>query len=199
MAEYYGFSRVSVRVLKSDLTPDTTKKIHVLEGEATKGAPTSFALTGLTKEAAATFGGNKEYFSSSKGTGKVAANFGLLDVPNLVEREILGLTTFGENIQGFGDKTEAPYVAAFAETEDLTGEPVAFAVFAGKFNRDGYSFATTDDDDFKPEAGEYVINAVSRKVTIKSETGTVKVLSAYGATDVAALKEAALGAEVPKG
>ena len=36
MAETYGFSTLSTRVLKSDLTPDTTKEIRVLEGKQKK-------------------------------------------------------------------------------------------------------------------------------------------------------------------
>lgn len=194
MSETYGFSKVSTRTLKSDLTPDTTKEIHVLEGIPTEGGPTSFDLTGLSKEAVKVFAGDREYYISAKGTGSVAANFGLLDVPTAIEQEILGLIVFQEGIDAFGDKTEPPYTAVVAESEDLSsGEPVAFAIVAGKFNRDGYSLATKTDEDFTPEAGEYVHNAVSRSMTIGEKTEMVKVMRAYGATNVAALKTAVLG------
>lgn len=194
MSETYGFSKVSSRVLKSDLTPDATKKIRVMEGVPTKGGPTSFELTGLSKEAVKVFAGNREYYISAKGTGSVAANFGLLDVPAEIERELLGLITFGEGIDAFGEKTEAPYIAVVAESEDLsTGEPVAFAMVGGKFNRDGFSLATKNDEDFTPEAGEYVFNAVSRSITITDKTEMVKVMRAYGKANVDSLKTVVLG------
>lgn len=194
MSETYGFSKVSSRVLKSDLTPDITKTIRVMEGVPTKGGPTSFELTGLSKEAVKVFAGNREYYISAKGTGSVAANFGLLDVPAEIERELLGLITFGEGIDAFGEKTEAPYIAVVAESEDLsTGEPVAFAMVGGKFNRDGFSLATKNDEDFTPEAGEYVFNAVSRSITITSKTEMVKVMRAYGKANVDSLKTVVLG------
>lgn len=194
MAESYGFSTVSIRVLKSDLTPDTASQIRVLEGKQKEGGPTSFELTGLSKEVQKVFAGDREYWISAKGTGTVAANFGLLDVPSKIEQELLGLVTFNTGgIDGFGDDTEPPYVAVIAESEDLYGEPLAFAMLAGKFNRDGYSLATKTDEDFTPEAGEYVFNAISRDITIGGETKTMKVLRAFGADNVTALKTAVLG------
>lgn len=199
MSETYGFSKVSIRVLKDDLTPDTTKAIRVLEGVPTKGGPTSFELTGLSKEAVKVFAGNREYYISAKGTGTVAANFGLLDVPASVEQEILGLVVFGDGIDAFGENTNPPYIAVVAEAEDLYGEPVAFAMVAGKFNRDGYSLATATDEDFTPEAGEYVFNSVSRPVKIAEKTESVKVLRASGAANVATVKTTVLGASTPEG
>lgn len=199
MAETYGFSKVSIRVLKSDLTPDTTKTIRVLEGVPTKGGPTSFELSGLSKEAVKVFSGNSEYYISAKGTGSVAANFGLLDVPAEIEQELLGLVVFADGIDAFGNNTEAPNVAVIAEAEDLYGEPVAFAMVAGKFNRDGYSLATITDEDFTPEAGEYVYNSVSRAIKIGEKTETVKVLRAYGSANVTTVKKAVLGTATPEG
>ena len=192
--ETYGFSKLSTRVLKDDLTPDTTATIQVLDGTKKEGGPTSFDLTGLTKEAQKVYAGDREYWISAKGTGSVAANFGLLDVPTEIEQELLGLVVFNTGgIDGFGDDTEPPYVAVIAESEDLYGEPVAFAMLAGKFNRDGFSLATKTDEDFTPEAGEYVFNAVTRDITIGDETKKMKVLRAFGASNVTALKTAVLG------
>jgi len=195
--ETYGFNKLSVRKLTTALEPDTTAKIHVLEGEQKKGGPTSFDLTGLSKEAVKVFAGNVEYYLARKGTGSVAANFGLLDLPVDVEQELLGLITFGTDskIDGFGDETEPPYVAVVAEAEDLYGEPVAFAMVAGSFNRDGYSLATKNDEDFKPEAGEYVYNAITRKIQIDSKEKAVKVLRAWGTAAVDKMKTAVLGTE----
>ena len=43
-------------VLKTDLTPDTSKQIRVLEGKQKEGGPTAFDLTGLSKEIQKVFG-----------------------------------------------------------------------------------------------------------------------------------------------
>ncbi|WP_430609690.1 phage tail protein [Enterococcus sp. DIV0876] len=195
--ETYGFDKLSVRKLSETLEPDTTAEIHVLEGKQKEGGPTAFDLTGLSKEAVKVFAGNVEYYLVRKGTGSVAANFGLLDVPVEIEQEILGLIKMAEKIDGFGDETEPPYMAAVAEAEDLYGEPVAFAMVAGSFNRDGFSLATKNDEDFTPEAGEYVYNAMSRKIKIDTVEKSVKVLRAWGEEAVASLKTAVLGEPIP--
>lgn len=195
--ETYGFDKLSVRKLTTALEPDTTTQVHVLEGKQKEGGPTAFDLTGLSKEAVKVFAGNVEYYLARKGTGSVAANFGLLDVPVEVEQEILGLIKMAEGIDGFGDETEPPYMAAVAEAEDLYGEPVAFAMVAGSFNRDGFSLATKNDEDFTPEAGEYVYNAISRKVKIDTNEKTVKVLRAFGTEAVTKMKTAVLGDDTP--
>lgn len=195
--ETYGFDKLSVRKLTTELEPDTTTQVHVLEGKQKEGGPTAFDLTGLSKEAVKVFAGNVEYYLARKGTGSVAANFGLLDVPVEIEQEILGLIKMAEGIDGFGDETEPPYMAAVAEAEDLYGEPVAFAMVAGSFNRDGFSLATKNDEDFTPEAGEYVYNAISRKVKIDTNEKTVKVLRAFGTEAVTKMKTAVLGDDTP--
>ena len=195
--ETYGFDKLSVRKLTTELEPDTAAEIHVLEGKQKEGGPTAFDLTGLSKEAVKVFAGNVEYYLARKGTGSVAANFGLLDVPVEVEQEILGLIKMAEGIDGFGDETEPPYMAAVAEAEDLYGEPVAFAMVAGSFNRDGFSLATKNDEDFTTEAGEYVYNAISRKVKIDTNEKAVKVLRAFGEEAVTKMKTAVLGDDTP--
>ncbi|MBS7578292.1 MULTISPECIES: major tail protein [unclassified Enterococcus] len=193
----YGYSKLSIKELGDDLTPKTGSELIVIEGEKKKGATTTFDLTGLTKEPVKVFGSNIEYFLARKGTGSVAANFGLLDVPAAVEKTILGLVTLAEGIDGFGENTEPPYVAAVAESEDLYGEPVAFAMVAGSFNRDAFSLATKNDEDFTPEPGEYVYNSISRKIKIGTTEETVKVLRAYGEEAVTQLKTVVLGTTTP--
>jgi phi13 family phage major tail protein len=201
MPETYGFNKLSTRVLKKDLTPDTTKKIRVLEGVQEEGGPVSFDLTGLAKDAVKVFAGDREYYLASKGVGAAAGNFGVLDVPAEIEAEWLGLVQMKEGIDGFGDKTDPPYVAVFAESETLSGEAIAWALVAGKFNRDGFSLATKTDEDFTPEPGEYVHNAVTREITVGDKTEKMKVLRAVGTANVEALKTAVLGeaTTVPEG
>lgn len=201
--ETYGYKSLSIRKLKEDLTPDTTTPIIKVDGTPKKGATSSFDLTGLTKSPIKVFGSNIEYFLVRKGTGDVAANFGLLDLDPKDEGLILGLIEAAEGIQGMGDDMEPPYVAAVSEAEDLYGEPVAFAMVAGSFSRDGFSLATKSDEEFKPEAGEYVFTAMSRKLKFGatgSETEkSYKVLRAFGSAAVEQLKTAVLGEATVEG
>lgn len=193
MAQTYGFDKLSIRKLKDDKTPDTTSDIIVIEGEAKKGAPVTMEITGLTKDAVKVFGGNIEYFVVRKGVGNVAANFGLLDLPVAAEQELLGYNLMGEGIDGIGEETEAPYVAAFCESEDLYGEPVAFALTCGTFSRDGISLATKTDETFTPEPGEYVQTCLSRSIEIDEGEKKFHVMRAFGESAVAKLKTAILG------
>lgn len=189
----YGFSKMSIRKLKDDLTPDTGNIIEI-KGTAQQGATSSFDITGLTKEAVKVYGSNKIYYMVRKGVGEVAANFGILDLPFEAEGEILGYSnTFGEGIQAVGEKTEAPYMSVVVEAEDLQGEPVAFAIVAGSFSKDGMSGETINDSDFTPVPGDYVFTAMSRDITIAEKTENVTVLRAAGATAVTALKNGVLG------
>lgn len=201
MAQTYGFDKLSIRVLKENREPDTSKAIHVIEGEAKKGAPVTMEITGLTKEAVKVWGGNVEYFIVRKGVGAVAANFGILDLPTEVEDELLGYLKMADGIAGIGNNTEAPYAAAFMEAEDLYGTPVAFALTAGTFNNDGFSLATKTDEDFTPEPGEYVYTAMSRKITIETKAEQLHVLRATGKEAVEKLKTIILGdpQTVPEG
>lgn len=202
MSEVYGFKRLSVRKLDIKREPDKKSKIHVIEGNATEGAPVTMEITGLTKEGVKVWGGDLEYFTIRKGVGAVAANYGLLDVPTEIEQELLGYIVMGKGLDAIGNNSEAPYVAAVAESEDLnTGAPVAFAVVSGTFSKDGFSLATKNDEDFSPEPGEYVLTAVSRKIKIEEKEEQIHVLRAFGAEAVAKLKTVVLGdpVVVPEG
>ena len=194
MATVYGFEKLSIRVLDEARKPDTTAKIHVIEGKPNEGAPVTMELTGLTKEAVKVFGGNIEYFVVRKGVGSVAANFGLLDLPTKIEQEIYGYEVVKEGIDGIGNNTEAPFVAAFCESEDMKGEPVAYAILAGTLTSDGFSIATKTDEDFTPEPGETVMNVVSRKVTVAEEEKEFHVMRAFGSAAVEELRTIVLGA-----
>lgn len=199
MAVAYGFKRLSIRVLDENRQPSTTAPIHVIKGDPQKGAPVTMELTGLTKEAVKVFGGNIEYFVVRKGVGAVAANFGLLDLPTKIEQEIYGYEIVKEGIDGIGNNTEAPFVAAFCESEDMKGEPVAYAILAGTLTTDGFSIATKTDEDFTPEPGETVMSAVSRKVTVETEEKEFHVMRAFGSASVEELRTIVLGAPLTGG
>lgn len=199
MAVAYGFKSLSIRVLDENRQPSKTAPIHVIKGDPQKGAPVTMELTGLTKEAIKVFGGNIEYFVVRKGVGAVAANFGLLDLPTKIEQEIYGYELVKEGIDGIGNNTEAPFVAAFCESEDMTGEPVAYAILAGTLTTDGFSIATKTDEDFTPEPGETVMSAVSRKVTVETEEKEFHVMRAFGSASVEELRTIVLGAPLTGG
>lgn len=189
----YGYKRLTLKKLKEDLTPDTAAAI-VIEGTPKEGATSTFDLTGLTKEASKVWGSNIAYFITKKGVGNVAANFGLLDIPFEKEGEVLGYASPSAGIQGIGESTDPGYYAAVSEAEDLYGEPVAFALVAGKFSKDGFSLATATDAEFTPEPGEYVFTATSRDIEIATKTENYTVLRALGTAAVEELKTAVLGA-----
>ncbi|GGI64743.1 phage tail protein [Enterococcus alcedinis] len=199
MAVAYGFKSLSIRALDKNRQPSTTAPIHVIKGDPEKGAPVTMELTGLTKEAVKVFGGNIEYFVVRKGVGAVAANFGLLDLPTKIEQEIYGYEIVKEGIDGIGNNTEAPFVAAFCESEDMKGEPVAYAILAGTLTTDGFSIATKTDEDFTPEPGETVMSAVSRKVTVETEEKEFHVMRAFGSASVEELRTIVLGAPLTGG
>lgn len=199
MAVAYGFDKLSIRKLNNLREPDETAKIHVIEGEADKGAPVTMEITGLTKEAVKVFGGNIEYFVVRKGVGDVAANFGILDLPTEVEQEIYGYEIVEEGIDGIGKDTESPFVAAFCESEDMQGAPVAYAILAGTLTTDGFSIETKTDEDFTPEPGETVMSAVSRKVKVDTKEKEFHVMRAFGSTAVEKLRTIVLGAPVTEG
>ncbi|EOL41998.1 phi13 family phage major tail protein [Enterococcus phoeniculicola] len=191
--ETYGFSKMSVRKLDEKKQPDTTAEIYEIKGVPKEGATSSFDLTGLSKEPVKVFGSNIEYFIVRKGVGSVAANFGILDLPSKVEDKLLGYLAMDEGIVGMGENTEPPFAAAVVEAEDLYGTPIAFALTCGSFTKDGHSLATTTDEDFKPEPGEYVFSAISRSITMGEKTENLHVLRAVGKEAVDKLKTVVLG------
>lgn len=166
----YGFKQLKILKLNDDLTPASDATVKVIDGTPKNGATTSFDLTGLTKEPTKVYGSNIAYFLARKGHGNIAANFGLLDLPAELEHEILGHTKGATDVYHLGEDTEAPYYAVLVESEDLYGEKVGFGLYAGTFSRDGYSAATKSDEDFTPEAGEYVFTPISKQIGDKNVT-----------------------------
>lgn len=166
----YGFDSMTIMQLDDTLTPVDGKK-YVINGTPKEGATATFELTGLTKEPVKAFGSNIAYYSARKGHGQVAANFGILDVPALIEHEMMGRTAGASNkVHHVGEDTEPPYYAVLVESKDLYGEKVGFGMYAGSFSRDGYAAETLNDDDFTPEPGEYVYSAISKKLDGKNVT-----------------------------
>lgn len=157
-----GYKRCIIQVLDKELKPVEGKK-WTIQGDMSKGAGTSFDITGLSKEVVKIYGSNVPYFTLRKGVGNVAANLGFLDLPMECEQEILGFTKSTNGVIHIGDETEPPYCAVLFESEDLQGEKIGFGMYVGSFGRDGYKSETLNDGDFTPEPGEYVYTPITKK------------------------------------
>lgn len=192
MAVTYGFEKMTVLRLDNDLKPDAEAVLTEIKGEAGKGATSTFDLTGLRKDPQKIFGSNVAYFLVRKGFGDVAANFGILDVPYELDHEMAGHKKTAGGVHLLGEDTEPPYYAALIESEDYTtGTPVAFGIFAGTFGRDAYNAATITDEDFNPEADEYVCTPIAKALTGVEKPQVVGF--AYGEEELTELKELLFG------
>lgn len=190
----YGFSKITIKKLDNELNRIADKK-YVIEGKPKQGAAASFEITGLTKEPSKVFGSNIAYYVARKGHGDIAANLGILDIPAVIDHEILGHTKASETskVYHIGEDTEPPYYAVLIESEDLYGEKIGFGMYAGTFSSDGVKGETLNDDDFTPEPGEYVYSAVSRQINGKKVT----VGFADDAEALAELEKELFGEETP--
>ncbi len=194
MAVTYGFEKMSVLKLDNDLKKATDAILTEIKGEAGKGATSTFDLTGLRKDPQKVFGSNIAYFLARKGFGDVAANFGILDVPYALDHEMAGHKKTTGGVHLLGEDTEPPYYAILVESEDYTtGDPVAFGIFAGTFSRDAYNAATITDEDFNPEADEYVCTPIAK--TLEGIEKPQIIGFAYGEEEVAELKGLLFGTE----
>lgn len=161
----YGFDKITIQQLDNNLQPVADKK-YVIDGTPKQGAAATFEIAGMTKEPSKVFGSNLAYYVARKGHGEIAVNFGILDVPATIEHEMLGHTKANDTSKVYhvGEDTEPPYYAILIESKDLYGESVGFGMYAGTFSRDAYNGQTLNDEDFTPEATDYVFTTISRKV-----------------------------------
>lgn len=161
----YGFSRMTILKLTNDLVPEVGAEKVVIEGSSGKGATSSFDLTGLAKTPSKVFGSNIAYFLARKGYGDVAANFGILDVPYELDHEMAGHQKTAGGVRLLGKDTEPPHYAILVESEDYeSGDKVGFGIFAGTFGRGAYAVNTIGDDDFTPEADDYVCTPIAKEI-----------------------------------
>lgn len=161
----YGFKRMTILRLTNSLVPETGAEKVVIEGDDGKGATSSFDLTGLAKTPIKVFGSNIAYFLARKGYGDVAANFGILDVPYELDHEMAGHQKTAGGVRLLGKDTEPPHYAILVESEDYeTGDKVGFGIFAGTFGRGAYAANTSSDDDFTPEADDYVCTPIAKTI-----------------------------------
>lgn len=151
-----GFKRATIGILDDD---GNTTKTYVVEGKSNKGATTTAEITGLSKEATKVYGSDIVYYISQLGTGDVAVNLGLLDLPDEANDEILGYKTTSNGISYLGEDTEPPFVSLLLESSDLSGETALLGFFKGKMSKDAINLNTLNESGFTPEAETYNFTA----------------------------------------
>lgn len=179
-----GFKRATIGVFD-----DTGKVIstHVIEGKQNEGATTTANITGLAKEPTRVAGSDITYYVAQKGTGAVAADLGLLDLPNEVNDEILGYRKAESGISFIGNSTEPPYCALLLESEDTKAGTALFGLLKGRFSKDAVNLETLDPNTtWEPTAESYVFNAINDD---KEGDSKGEVVAKYVGTEEAAITE----------
>ncbi len=184
-----GYKRLTIQVLDKDLNPVAGEKF-VIEGKTGGGATSKFSITGLSKTAVKVSGSNIVYYVAQKGLGDVAANFGILDIPFDDETTILGHVTSANGVVHMGEKSDPPFCAVLAESEDLTGQKVGFGLYAGKFGKGEVSAETLKHDaDFTPAPEDFTFAPIGKEfddgnhtvgVGVDTEAFTALVTELFG-------------------
>jgi len=196
MAVTYGFEKMTILRLDNSLKKATDATQIEIKGESEKGATASFDLTGLRKDPQKVFGSNVAYFLARKGFGAVAANFGILDVPYVLDHEMAGHKKTTGGVHLLGEDTEPPYYAVLVESEDYsTGEPIGFGIFAGTFAREAYNAATITDEDFTPAPDDYVCTPIAKTIVGVDKPQIIGF--AYGDAELTELKNLLWGTTTP--
>lgn len=179
-----GFKRMTIGI--HDENGLVTDK-YVVEGKQDEGATTTANITGLAAEAVRVSGSDITYYISQKGTGAVAADFGLLDLPGEVSDKILGYRQTESGLSFVGKSTEPPYCSVMLESSDLSGETALLGFFKGKFRKEAINLQTLDPDTpFTPEAETYILSAINDD---KPGESFEEVVGKYVGTDEAAITE----------
>ncbi|KGL46247.1 hypothetical protein EP56_02270 [Listeriaceae bacterium FSL A5-0209] len=163
MSILVGFKRATVGVLDIEGKLVAGKK-YTIEGKQGEGATTEAQITGLSAEAKKVFGSDIAYFVSQKGVGDLKLDFSALDIPIKMNNDVLGWEK--DTQRGFtvvGENTEPPYTATLLESTNAAGEPVAIALFKGRFSMDELGLKTKEEGAFEPEAEKTTMNCVSNK------------------------------------
>lgn len=154
-----GFKRMIVGIHDVD---GTIKKQYTIEGKSGEGATVSAEIEGLDSDAVKVYGSNIPYYVLKKGTGDVAVNFGILDMLETVNDEILGYKVDAASGFSFiGEDTEPPFVSVVLESDTISGGKAMLGLLKGKFGRGGYSMSTIEGENPEPDADEYTLSCVT--------------------------------------
>jgi len=188
-----GFKKMTIGIHGVDGTISAAKTF-VIEGKQDEGATVSAEINGLSSDPVKVYGSNVAYYVLQKGTGDVSVDFGVLDMLEAVNDEILGYKLSAEGFAFIGDDTEPPYCSVILESENLKGETALLGFFRGKFAKESISMKTKEGENQEPEADEYTFSVVANDKA--GDTIGQSVAKYVGTESVAAFKTLILGTPV---
>ena len=188
-----GFKRMTIGIHGADGVI-ATGKTFVIEGKQSEGATVSAEISGLSSDPVKVYGSNVAYYVLQKGTGDVSVDFGVLDMLETVNDEILGYKLSTEGFAFIGDDTEPPYCSVILESENLKGETALLGFFRGKFAKESITMNTKEGENAEPEADAYTFSVVSNDRD--DESLGQSVIKYVGTENVAAFKSLVLNTTV---
>ena len=196
-----SFKRMRIGI-HSDVNTVQAKDIFVIEGKENEGATVNAEITGLASEPVKVYGSDIAYYVMQKGTGDVAVNLGILDMPSEVHNKIAGYKTTEEGFSLIGEDTEPPYCSIILESSDLRGNPVLLGFFKGKFTYSETSLNIKTGEQTEPEPDGYTFNAIASDLDGERKGNTVVTYFATSKDDanIAAFKKFVIPSnELPEG
>lgn len=181
-----GFKRMTIGIHDAEgaITPEKT---FVIEGKQGEGATVSAEVNGLSSDPVKVYGSNIAYYVLQKGTGDVSVDFGVLDMLEKVNDEILGYKTTADGFSFIGDDTEPPFCSIILESENMKGDTALLGFFKGKFSKESIGMNTTEGENAEPDADEYTFSVVANDVA--GETSGQSVAKYVGTEKVAEFKK----------
>lgn len=181
-----GFKRMTIGIHDAEGTI-TPEKTFVIEGKQGEGATVSAEVNGLSSDPVKVYGSNIAYYVLQKGTGDVSVDFGVLDMLEKVNDEILGYKTTLDGFSFIGDDTEPPFCSIILESENMKGDTALLGFFKGKFSKESIGMNTTEGENAEPDADEYTFSVVANDVA--GETSGQSVAKYVGTEKVEEFKK----------
>lgn len=145
MATAVGFKQATIRIL-NDKDPVVDENIFIIKGDKNKGATSSAKISGLSPEVIKTYGSNKVYNISGKGTGDVKVDFNFIDIPESVKDKILGYQVDEDTgVVRVNSDTQAPDCSVLLEDYLPSGEAIMLGFATGIFSYDGNEWNTKEE------------------------------------------------------
>lgn len=131
MATAVGFKQLTIRILNGE-KPVLDDNIFIIKGDKNKGATSSAKISGLSPEVIKTYGSNKAYNISGKGTGDVKIDFDVIDIPEKIKDKILGYQVDEDTgVVRVTSDTQAPDCSVLLEDYIPSGEAIMLGFATG--------------------------------------------------------------------
>ncbi|KST85943.1 major tail protein [Lactococcus lactis] len=145
MATAVGFKQLTIRILNGE-KPVLDDNIFIIKGDKNKGATSSAKISGLSPEVIKTYGSNKVYNISGKGTGDVKIDFDVIDIPEKIKDKILGYQVDEDTgVVRVTSDTQAPDCSVLLEDYIPSGEAIMLGFATGIFSYDGNEWNTKEE------------------------------------------------------